>query len=359
MREIVRNFKTKCEKLYETTARFVFVLAFNYLCSMTKKDNQLINREVIQSFIISTARYDFTADEKRVLTRIISNLQPMLEGKQLRGKVERDLWDNVRITAPIADYLNENKSYTRARDALFALNEKKFIYRDDEVEEVIRIVEMPRVYRRGMIQYTLNPKIVDCFLNFSKGYSKYQLAISLSFSSVYAMRIYELISGQRDPITFRIDHLKEMFDIADKYPRNRDFMIYVIDAAQKELNDKSPYTFDYKVNKKGRAFHSITFIPIYQADKDDLGVQEADLKRRVNSSWFVGKELRDYLKNTCGFSEREIKNNISLLRDVEARYGVAILDKIREIWSRARVRSNSPKAYVIGALKKLLINGEK
>jgi len=37
-------------------------------------------------------------------------------------------------------------------------------------------------------------------MNFAKGYRKYELQTAMEFESVYAMRFYELLSGQKTPL---------------------------------------------------------------------------------------------------------------------------------------------------------------
>lgn len=320
---------------------------------MSKID--IVNKEIIQSYLITTAKYSFSVDEKRVLTAIISSLQDLLEGQKLVGKIERDIFDNVHIIAPMKEYIKEEKqNYKRVKEAFFSLNEKKFIYQDENIEEIIRLVEMPKAHKRGEIEYTLNPKIVDCFLNFNKGYTKYQLSISLSLNSVYSMRLYELVSNQQNPITFKIDTLKEMFCLSTKYKYNKDFINKVIIAAQTELNEKSPWTFNFDIIKKGKRFDAIRFIPIYQPQHEDDNIKYTNAKRQVSLMWIItDKELRDYLKNTCSFTDRELKNNAALLERAAQMYGEAILDKIREIQGRARTAKN-PKGYIINAIKQIV-----
>ena len=79
------------------------------------------------------------------------------------------------------------------------------------------------------------------FLDFSKGYRKYELQTAMNFNSIYAMRFYELFSGQKDPITYSIPYLKERFKIENKYNSKngkKDFLTKVVDVAQKELDEK-------------------------------------------------------------------------------------------------------------------------
>ena len=41
----------------------------------------------------------------------------------------------------------------------------------------------------------------------------------MKFESTYAMRFYELLSGQTKPIMYSIDNLKIMFQVEDKYSK--------------------------------------------------------------------------------------------------------------------------------------------
>ena len=312
-----------------------------------------VSKEVIQSYLITTARYDFSADEKRVLTRIIEHLQKYLIGQKLDHKLEVDLFGMVPIDTTIGEMITGTQTYTQVRNAIHSLYQKTFWYADDELEKPIRFIDTPRIYKRGRVLFSLDKDLVECFLNMSKGYSKYELDVSLSFSSVYSMRLYELLSGQSSTITYKIETLKKMFKVEDKYKRNADFVRRVIDGAQTELNEKSPISFKYKLIKQGRAFHKIQFNVIHQPQLQNEDVEMNKLKRRVDTSLVLGRELYRYLKNTCGFMDRELKNNLTLFgRAVDKMGEEELLTKIREIWGRARTADN-PKGYLINALKSM------
>lgn len=310
------------------------------------------NREVIQSWLITSAKYTFTADEKRVLSHLVEMMQPLIEGKKLVGKVEQNLWGDYHFQLPTHYFIgDEAKSYSRIKNAFLELNKKSFEYEDDEGWEIIRLLEMPKVKKRGEVEFYLSEKLVDIFLDFSKGYSKYMLDISLSFKSVYSMRLYELISNQSQPITFRISRLKEMWDITEEsYKRNNNFIQKVIEVAKKELDEKSNWSFDYKPIKKGRSYEVIEFTPIHYIERETEEVRVADAKRQVGLSYFVSGEMRNYLIHTCGFSQREIKNNDKTIKTFCEKFTHFGLEKIREIWGRARNASN-PKGYFIKSLQ--------
>lgn len=53
------------------------------------------------------------------------------------------------------------------------------------------------------------------------------------------------------PLTETIEQLKDRFQLGDKYKLVADFLRRVIEPTKKELDAKNPYTFTYKMNKKG------------------------------------------------------------------------------------------------------------
>ena len=319
---------------------------------MNKKEN----REVIQSYIITAAKYDFSVDEKRVLSHLVEMMQPLIEGKELVGKVEQDLWGTYHFILPTEYFFEEGANRQRIKQAIKSLNEKSFEYEDEDGWGICRLIEMPFLDKRGKVEFYLGKQLVDVFLNFNKGFSKYQLDISLSFKSVYSMRLYELISNQTRKLTFRISRLKEMWDITDKaYERNYNFIQRIIEVAKKELDEKSNWSFTYQPIKKGRSFELIEFTPIHFPERETAEVTRAEAMRQVNLSFFVSKEVKNYLIQTCAFSPREIKNNADTIKTYCDKFGTEARERITELWGRARGARN-PKGYLIGTLKSEIEN---
>ena len=164
------------------------------------------------------------------------------------------------------------------------------------------------------------------------------------------MRLYELLSGQKSPLIYTIDTLKEMFQIADKYPRNPDFIKRVIDPAKKELDEKSPYSFEYKILKDGKQFHAIKFYPIVIPNNRTIELEKNDLIKEVHLSGYLSKIERDYLKN-LGFSDRQIKNNFNLF--VEAKNALDLIYELSLFSGKIRDKKN-PQGYIVNSLKGML-----
>jgi len=315
------------------------------------------NKDLIQSYIITTAKYDFSVPEKRIIYRIIESLQHLVQGKELNKqyKISDNLFGDYRFEMPISAFLKdkETKNYKEIKRAFISLRNKIIEYEDENSWRPIGVIEKPKIDKyNSIVTFELDHLVYNALLDFSKGYRKYELTTAMQFESVYAMRFYELMSNQKSPITYNIDNLKEMFQIQNKYERVNDFKKYVLDIAIRELDKCSPYTFTYKMNKTGRSFTSVTFYPKYQPQFRDSELEKKYLQKQTSPAWDLSKNTLDYLKNGFDFTTEEIKQNIDLFKKAQNE-----LENFINFLSQVKPRSNkakNPKGYLINAIKKEL-----
>lgn len=314
------------------------------------------NQDLIQSYIITSARYEFSVYEKRILYGIIQAFQSITNGKTLNKKyfIQKDLFGDFMMELPLSYCLRgeDDKNHTRAKDALRALENKKFEYEDDETWQLIRLIQSPEIKKGSdVFRFRLHHRIVEAMHDFSKGYSKYEFLTAMEFESTYAMRFYELLSGQKKPIDYNVDTLKTMFGLSDKYKNNGDFKIKVIDVAKEELDKKSPYSFTYKIRNKGKKIIGFTFYPVLIASNRDPVLEQKRLKKDVSIGWELQRITILYLRENFAFSDDEIKNNLDLFTVAENK-----LDLIYQL-STLKVgadKAKNPKGFVINAIKKML-----
>ncbi|WIH98743.1 replication initiation protein [Empedobacter falsenii] len=318
------------------------------------------NKELIQSYILTTAKYDYSVYEKRILYRIVEQLQLLIEGKTLNKnysmqEIPHEDIKLFKFTFPFSAFKKneEDKNHAQIKKALLSLEKKGFEYEDSEVWETINILYLPKVFKnKEYIGFTLREEIIQAFLDFSKGFKKYELKTAMEFESVYSMRFYELLSNQKTPINYSIDTLKEMFQIENKYKLTADFLRYVIEPAKKELDKCSPYTFHYETIKTGRKITSIRFIPIHQPQFEDKELKKQKLMKQISKRWFIPKNIEDYLIHNFEFTDKELKNNLNLF---ESLYNYLSEDELLDFLVELRepsVYANNRKGFIIGALKK-------
>ncbi|MCL2312131.1 MAG: replication initiation protein [Firmicutes bacterium] len=332
----------------------------NYEIEESPKDQHAIERaNVLQSYILTTARYDFNVYEKRILYRIVEGMQHLLKGEKLnidlRFRIDKLLFDLYEVQMPLKAFLynEEDKNHIRAKEALRRMQQKVFEYEDDREWRSMTLISRPKISKYdSMVSFRLDEDIYNALMNFSKGFKKYELKTAFQFKSVYAMRFYELFSGQRTPLIYTIRDLKLMFGVEKKYKLTADFIKRVVDTAQRELNEKSPYSFEYTPLKKGREIVSIKFYPVTIPENVDTEFEAKELRRKLSPSWMIDRQNLQYLKEHYMFSTPELKNNIELFEKAQKEIP-DLLMFLSEVKAKAN-RATNPKGYLINALRKKL-----
>ena len=307
-------------------------------------------REVIQSFLITSARYKFSIYEKRVLSRIITELQPMIEGQHLNGKVERSLFGDIKVEMPLSLLRGEDRGNVKQyKDALRSLSQKGIEFEDEKIWTYCNLIQSPKIVKGSeLVSFSICSDMVDLFLNFTKGYSKYILDVSLSLRSTASARLYELISNQPHPLRYGIEKLKELLG-AETYTLSGNFIQRVILPAKKELDEVANWSFDFKPIKTGRKYTHLELIPINYPNREPQEVQRADALRRTHLSWWIDTNVKNKLVD-LGFSTREIKNNMETIQKFSTKFEYQTIEKICEIWTRGNGKRKQ-KAYLIGAME--------
>ena len=315
------------------------------------------NKEIIQSYILTTAKYDFNVYEKRILYSILELNQNLIEGKQLNEKyfLDSNEQGDITYTLPVKLFLKENDStnHKEVKKALESLKRKELSYEDDKLWASLTIIANPKIYKHSeKVTFTIDKMINDALIDFSKGFKKYELKVAMEFESTYSMRFYEILSNQKKPINYSIETLKEMFQITDKYKLTTDFIKRVIEPAKKELDKKSPYTFFYNTIKTGRKITGIRFIPIHQPQFEDPELKRKRLNKQLSNRWYISKNIEDYLIHNFDFNKKELNNNLTLFESLYNKLSEdELIDFIADLREPSSYADNQ-KAFIIGALKK-------
>lgn len=317
----------------------------------TIKGNEL----AIQSYIFTTAKYDFNAYEKRIMYRLVEFAQDEIKGIMIRDnmhKITPTLFGR-EIKMPVADILRNEKdqNYTIAKKAFRSLAQKGVEYEDDEIWQYTSIISSPKIDKiKGYVIFTVLDDIWRCLLDFTKGFRKYELVTAMQFKSVYSMRMYELMSGQKRPLEFTFEDLKIRFGVKDKYKLVGHFKTRVLDIAKKELDESSPYSFNYIEVKDGRKVVGFKFFPTFNPDNKDANLYATELRSKVSASAQISREAYDYFRYSFEFKADEISKNKKTIIEGEQKIP-DFIGFLSSLVGPSRAAKNRI-GYVINAIKK-------
>lgn len=318
-----------------------------------KKDDS--SKIVLQGYDLTTAHYKVGLYQKRMMMALVEAAQAHLEGEtHVAGRaISLKPGYNPVITVGMDIILQEegSKNTGAVKKEAHEFVKKAIEYTDPDgnwtVFSPIIAVQIPRY--AATLEIQVNDLFWNAILNFKRGYRKLDLNKAIALKSVYAIRFYELMSGKKDPITYSIIELKTMFCIKDKYKQVNDFIRKVIEPAKRELDMSAPYSFNFEAVKDGRKIVGFRFTPLHYPQHEASDAEKKELQRRLNLSWDIrDRHVRDYLMNSIGFTEVEIKNNLEVFRRASELLP-DILNELAILKGKSRDKSN-PKGWIIRSL---------
>jgi hypothetical protein len=213
-----------------------------------------------QPNILTQSRQEFTELEKKIVVLVVNQIGHMsLKGQIVAGQ-------NVLFTIPFTELTRVR--YDQIGAAAESLQLKRLGYRNDQDEKFDYIVPFPRIRSlmqegKKVIELTMFADIVPYFAELGQRYTKYDIDVMLSLSSVYAQRIFEIVSmyyhrGQRQ-FTYEVEELRLLLNVPDSYSFN-DFRKNVLLVAQRELEQKARLLLDWQpARKEGKRIMALAF----------------------------------------------------------------------------------------------------
>lgn len=318
------------------------------------------NKNLMQSYIFTAAKYDFTAYEKRIMYRLVECAQDEIAGIKIKDNLHKiqpvQLGREITLSTSSILKSEKDENYAIAKKAFLSLCEKIIVYEDENYWTATPIITKPKISKKeGTVTFLVFDEIWKCILDFTKGYRKFELITAMKFKSVYAMRFYELLSGQTAPLYVPLegpDGLRERFGLQGKYKLTTDFKRKVLDVAKKELDEYSPYSFVAKEEKPGKKVIGWTLFPVFFEDREDPALQEQARMAKVTARLQLDGNVYDYLRHSFEFKSEEINKNKKTLIEGQNRIP-DFMGFLGELKKGARLAEN-PKGYVIGAIKRKL-----
>ncbi len=232
--------------------------------------------------------------EKPRLVRLIRKSNDLVE-----GKYRFDIWEMRVFTKTLTMIHKDDEDFRPYRIYLkeiisdFGLEQNKQSYKflkegaeklarreiravastpDGEMELLTHIAAGVKSFTNNnagkYIEISFHPEMKPHLLQLQTQFLMYDIKNILRLQSSFSIRIYELLKqyeriGKRK---FTIEELKEILDIADKYPLYANFKQRVIIKAQEDLSEFTDIRFTFEEEKKGKAVNAIIFFIERNAD---------------------------------------------------------------------------------------------
>lgn len=322
------------------------------------------NKDVIQSYVFTMAKYDFSVYEKRIMYRLVELAQCELKGLKMKDNLYKisPTITGREIQMPVSAILKDetDKNYDIAKRAFKSLATKGVEYEDEKIWSFTNIITCPKIKKgEGIAIFNVFDEIWKCILNFTKGYKKYELATAMSFKSVYSMRFYELLSGQTTPLSLSVEDILERFKLKGQYKRISNFEEKILKVAQRELDESSPYSFTFEritIPSRGRQGYKITgytFIPKFIHKNRAPELEKKELQAKIGNITgqfgMLDKGVNDYLLYNIGFTKDEINTNKDLFLMAQKQLS-DFIEILSYLNGKSREKTN-PKGWIINAIK--------
>jgi len=259
------------------------------------------NKDLIESYKLTTVRDRIGIYGQRLILRLVEFATAegatkgldFKSGKDLRQvEISEDLFYK-RITMPLEYITGDSDNRSKPRKSIIALMQEIIEAEDEDGDWfAFPFLSFAQV-KQGDLTVEVRKELWQVFMDFRKGFRRFELQAALQMKSTYSLRIYKLMSEQNniDHLDFQLDELKKMLGVGKKYPRAYDFFKYVLDPAKEELDRMAPWSFSYSplTSRKqagGRAaIVGVRFFPRYQPQHrdPDLLAQQTGRKHAGNN----------------------------------------------------------------------------
>jgi len=215
-----------------------------------KKSNG-VELTIVKSNAIINAHYKLTLAESRLLLACIS---------QIDSKTPRDPNEPFLVhVSEIQDLVKEegsDNSYRDLKAAVARLYERSIVVKTAEKTTSTRWVSEQAIYNsgEGKVEMRFTPEVLEYLTELQGSFTQYKLQYVTQFTSVYSLRIYELLAQWQGRGTREVgvDELRNKLQLGDQYPKAYDLKRFVIDRALADINKHSNLRVSYGQRKNGR-----------------------------------------------------------------------------------------------------------
>jgi len=253
---------------------------------MSKKREVDSKQFVVKSNSLVEARYRLSLQESHVILWLLMQIKPEDED----FKTHRlDIVEYANMVG-----LNAKGQYQELENITERLMKRVLKIREETKKkktllQVSWLSSAKYFHGEGYTELCFDPKLKPYLLQLKSQFTKINIADTMKFKSIYAIRIFELLL-QYEAIGNRIvsiDELREWCGIEkEEYVEYKNLKLRVLTPACREINEKTQYEIDYKEIKESRKVKGIDWSIKHKTHFE---------KRQREKAVIIEKELRSNL----------------------------------------------------------------
>lgn len=315
------------------------------------------SKQIIQSTNYTTIRSHWGVYAQRLMVLLAEAMQYRYEDADLKNGTLKDVPMQLEWRFQIADFkLGEtrNNDYIRQQLKQVLNSTVEWIDERNTWRASVLFTDIKQEENAGDIVVKINDTLWNLFVEISKGFKKYQLETALKFSSANALKLYQLLSGNKEPVTYGIDYLRKYMGATNVNKRTRDFVKYTIESSIKEINAIAEYSVYYEPIYKtiGRGRPIIDAIRFHTQKRSvKSNTANAEIVRKYGLS-LLPNTLKVKLQQSYGFTEQGIKANAELLQTAYSTMKEPTLIEFLDKRRAKAMKAKNPQGYIINAIAK-------
>jgi len=223
---------------------------------------------------------------------------------------------------------------------------------------------------RGEVIICFNKQLRPYLLQLKANFTQYQLAAVVNFKNSYSIRFYEFLKMRQNQgkggqffIRYSVDGLKEILGItSEKYPNTKDFRVYVIEPALKEIDNQTDLAIvDVRYLKQGR---SISEIVVYAEPKKQRAIaipKQPEIIEKENHPVIdtlveLGFSFENAKRFKVKYGVKKIERNIAYtiakkqageVKNIPAYLSSAIEEDWGNAWEKEKVKEADRKKKIL------------
>lgn len=324
----------------------------------------------VQSNVVLLARQDLNLYEKRILIRIIQSFQKYarfkldsIKADKWNFQIQEELFNEQAIFTFQLKDLDDDNNYGRVKLALKKLRDRGIFaqykdHKNNKIELYTGIIENWKSINQSTIEVGINTTLYNMLLDFKDGYTKLMLSAAIKFTSVYTIRLYELISKWKEVGTFEIslEEFRRFSNTLDKFSKIDHLKQKVLNHAKQELDTstETDLRFTYEDVKMGRIITGFKFKIEKTAQNIDIMVNNKTKLHQAELE-HINQALPQHILDFCEKLEIGLKGkNLIYFQKFYKKHTLNYMKKLDEIKERALRSPDRTKwaGYIIGAIKK-------